>query len=155
MLILSNTEYAIIINIIEYINTTYSPVVSFYAYVSFLKIFSLTSRVRLSVKKTRIFCRHKTCSLENLKKNKNHCTHHLLLKVFCQTRYRGRLCVPFVRLGNTQHICLQWCSVHLHGEILGIRTCADVTHLSNICLSFTPWFIALKHIYYRTVSWSL
>ncbi len=94
MLILSNTEYAIIINIIEYINTTYSPVVSFYAYVSLLKIFSLTSRVRLSVKKTLGYCADtKLVPLRTLKKKKkkNHCTHHLLLKkVFCQTRYRGR-----------------------------------------------------------------
>ncbi len=143
MLILSNTEYAIIINIIEYINTTSSPVVSILCIRVFYKKdlqFDLQSQAKRQ-ENSRIFCRHKTCSLENLKKKKK-ITVHI---IYCwrrfsgQTRYRGRKassdyeCLSYgSEIPNTS-VCSD-CSVHLHGEILGIRTCADVTRLSNICL---------------------
>lgn len=149
MLLLSNTEYAITINIIEYINTTYSHIVSFNAYVFFLKIFSLTSRVRLSVKKVLGYSADtKHVPLRTLKISLY--TSFTVEEGFLPNKEQRRkslkrLCVPFVRLGNTQHICLQWCRVHLHGEILGIRTCADVTRLSNSAFQHLPLIYTLLY----------
>ncbi len=85
MLILSNTEYAIIINIIEYINTTSSPVVSFYAYVSF-KDLQFDLRVRLSVKKTLGYSADtKLVPLRTLKKKK--ITVHI---IYCWRRFSAK-----------------------------------------------------------------